>query len=140
MMGDRKYIVVTTDGGEDTHILVFSWFLRHADIWKGARRSMRQLGMAAEVRSAGFIDHRGRPYGRSESLDLDGHEDDEEVLRDFLGGGYVLEDPVGQTQAWEVAQTHSLFDEFGTPTEDPRNGDKLNLPTRLGLCLNQMIK
>lgn len=91
MMGDRKYIVITVH--EDTHVLVFDWFLRHDDMWKGARRSLRHIGQlsGAEVRSAGFIDYRGRPYGRSESLNIDGHEDDEMVLREFLGGGYVLD-------------------------------------------------
>jgi len=93
MMGDRKYIVATC-GDDFSHVTVFSWTLTHSDVAKGIRRSMRSSHLTGPftIRSAGFIDNRGRPYGRSESLNLDGHEDDEEVLRDFLGAGYVLDE------------------------------------------------
>lgn len=87
-MREHKYVIAEDEDGSP-HVMLFDARLVHKYVWAGARRSYRTMGAELKPVSAGFFypgdsATRASAWGRSDSLDLDSHEDDTQLIQAFL--------------------------------------------------------
>ena len=75
-----KYIMLETKSGLKLPFK-FHKFINHSDMFDQCKMVAFQSGLGyCKLVSAGFVDKNGKPYGRSETLNIDSNKDDRAAL------------------------------------------------------------
>lgn len=141
---DKKYVVMRHVDGEE-HIFVFPPSVDHdrfaeatGAIRFGAEQQWRRHMYGFRPVSAGFVDHGGQCYGRSETLGLESRGDADTRLLDL---DWVA--PAGATKKREAAEGPTVvrladgkyefrIDERGLMTEALRHGERWQAGLEMG--------
>lgn len=75
-----KYIMLETKSGTKLPFK-FHRFINHSDMFDHCKMVALHSGLGiCKLVSAGFVDKEGKPYGRSETLNIDSNKEDREAL------------------------------------------------------------